>query len=138
MLQRVTNGHHPLAMPYGPRWRLVRKILHQYLTIKMCEDKHGLVRAVQVPSGWSDADVELWPSGAECGVDSDGAALLPIALLCVDADVLASFVRSTTSSSSPRTSTSELSATAPPSFSPSCTDNADRRSKVLSRIFTMS
>lgn len=31
----ITNGRHLLAMPYGNRWRMVRKIMHQYLTIRM-------------------------------------------------------------------------------------------------------
>lgn len=43
----ITNGHHLLAMNYGPRWRLVRKILHQYLTIRMCEEKHQFIQSAE-------------------------------------------------------------------------------------------
>lgn len=43
----ITNGRHLLAMPYGDRWRLVRKIIHQHLTIKMCEEHHQKVQSAE-------------------------------------------------------------------------------------------
>ncbi|KAK4051743.1 hypothetical protein OIO90_004567 [Microbotryomycetes sp. JL221] len=43
----ITNGKHLLAMGYSARWRLVRKILHQYLTIRMCEEKHQFVQSAE-------------------------------------------------------------------------------------------
>ncbi|KAK4054438.1 hypothetical protein OIV83_000932 [Microbotryomycetes sp. JL201] len=43
----ITNGKHLLAMGYSARWRLVRKILHQYLTIRMCEEKHQAVQSAE-------------------------------------------------------------------------------------------
>jgi hypothetical protein len=72
----ITNGHHLLAMPYGDRWRvrpnrekkiilktrhessdiyllggqnpqLVRKILHQHLTIRMCEENHQHIQEAE-------------------------------------------------------------------------------------------
>lgn len=43
----ITNGRHLLAMPYTDRWRLVRKIIHQHLTIKMCEEHHQKVQSAE-------------------------------------------------------------------------------------------
>lgn len=34
-------------MPYGNRWRAVRKIMHSYLTIRMCEEKHQFVQSAE-------------------------------------------------------------------------------------------
>lgn len=43
----ITNGYHLLAMGYGSRWRMVRKIIHQYLTVRMCEEQHQKFQAAE-------------------------------------------------------------------------------------------